>query len=248
MNCQCVPSKPAVVRVSQSARSGGREFFCCPINNGCGFFAWVGQDIPMSLAFGRNRPQTTGKPSSYGVGSSRSSNSPQKTNGKFEAKICVHEILEGPPFVIWLSLQCPATPVINDLFSRLPPQQCKFSNTLKMWLFTFEMHDKIVTEFFTPPFESLRLVDLPRFLSKGLANFQRKVLKLNWELEPALNLNAGILDKLLNFQLEAVKFVVRRGGRAMLGDEMGKIFLYWYTTNSKIFERKTTRTFCNVYY
>ncbi len=176
----------------------------------------------MSLAFGRNRQQNAGKSSSYGTGSS---SSPQKANGKHEAKLMIREIQEGPPLTIWLSMQCPATPVINDLFSRLPSAQCKFSSTLKMWLFTFDLYDRIVTEFFTPPFESIHLVDLPRSLAKGLANYQRRISKLNCDREPVLNLNAPVLAWLLPFQLDAVKFVVRRGGRAMLGDEMGRSYI-----------------------
>lgn len=217
MNCQCVPPKPAVVKVSQNAKTGGKEFFCCPINT-CGFFAWVGQDMPMSLAFGRNKQANSGKSSSYNHGSS---SSPPKTNGKHDAKVMVHEIQEGPPVVIWLSLQCPSTPVVNDLFSRLPSAQCKFSNSLKMWLFSFELYDRIIEEFHTPPFESIKPPELPRFLAKGLASYQKRISKLNCAREPVLRLGEQVLSKLLPFQLEAVKFVVRRGGRAMLGDEMG---------------------------
>jgi hypothetical protein len=141
-------------------------------------------------------------------------------NGKHEAKIMLHEI-SGPPVEIWLSLLCPTTPVVNDLFTRLPQDKCKFSNSLKMWLFTYSLYEKVVTEFLTPPFENMRLTELPRFLSKGLGSYQKKVNKLNAGPELVLNLTPKVNATLLPFQLEAVRFVARRGGRALLGDDMG---------------------------
>lgn len=230
MNCNCVPPKPAVVRVSHTTKSAGKEFFSCPTSE-CGFFAWAGEYIPMSLAFGRNRPNNQAKPANA---YSNNSSSPQKVNGKHEAKIMIHEI-SGPPVEIWLSLLCPTTPVVNDLFTRLPQDKCKFSNSLKMWLFTYSLYEKIVTEFLTPPFENMRLVELPRFLSKGLGSYQKKVNKLNAGPELTLHLTPKVNATLLPFQMDAVKFVARRGGRALLGDDMGELHITLSTVFSQPF-------------
>lgn len=221
MNCQCNPPKLAVVKVSQNPKSAGKEYFSCPGgygSSGCGFFVWVGANMPMSLAFGRNKFQNKSKKATETIQNAV----PQKVNGKFEAKLMVYEILEGPPVEIWLSIQCPSTPVVNDLFSRLPPGKSRFNNGLKMWLFNFDQYERVMTEFLSPPFESIHLPDISKFLAKGLAFYQKKVNKLNFGLDPPLNLNERVLKKILPFQLEAVKFVVRRGGRALLGDEMGE--------------------------
>ena len=219
MNCNCVPPKNAVVRVSQNAKSAGKEYFTCPTRE-CNFFAWAGEYIPMSIAFGRNRSNNN---NSKAPKSNNNTNkgSPQKINGKHEARLSIYDISQ-PPVEIWLSMQCPCMPVVEDLFSRLPQDKVKYSHSLKMWLFSFSVYDRIAQEFLTPPFDGLRLVELPRFLVKGLASFQKKVNKLNKGPELVLNLTPSVLSTLLPFQLETVHFVAKHGGRALLGDDMGK--------------------------
>jgi hypothetical protein len=245
MNCDCVPPKHAVLHVSHNLKSAGREFFSCPTRE-CKFFAWAGEYIPMSMAFGRNRQANTAK---QGNSYAKRDSSPQKVNGKHEVKVMLYEITP-PPVEIWLSLQCPSSPVVNDLFARLPQDKVKFSNTLKMWLFSFSVYERVVQEFTTPPFESMHVPELPKFLATGLASYQKKVNKLNKEGEQELNLSPRIVSTLLPFQLEAVKYVVKRGGRALLGDDMGKTapFSYCHATSSKFCIRqgcatRTTTTF-----
>jgi hypothetical protein len=94
-----------------------------------------------------------------------------------------------------------------------------------MWLFNLDQYERIIEEFSTPPFAAIRVPELTRFLYKGLTFYQKKINKLNLGLNPPLNLPPQILDKLLPFQLEGVRFVVRRGGRALLGDEMGELVI-----------------------
>lgn len=222
MNCYCNPPQLAVLKTCNAGKNAGKQFFTCPVpyqSTKCTLFSWVGASMPMSLAFGRNRFPSKSKKSS----NENRNTSPQKVNGKFEAKLLVYEIIEGPPVEIWLSLQCPTTPVVNDLFSRLPPGKSKFNNGLKMWVFNFDQYERIKYEFTTPPFDAIYLPDLVKFLAKGLTNFQKKFNKLSAGPDPPLNLTPLIRSKILPFQLESVKFVVRRGGRALLGDEMGKI-------------------------
>jgi hypothetical protein len=155
MNCDCVPPKHAVLHVSHNLKSAGREFFSCPTRE-CKFFAWAGEYIPMSMAFGRNRQANTAK---QGNSYAKRDSSPQKVNGKHEVKVMLYEITP-PPVEIWLSLQCPSSPVVNDLFARLPQDKVKFSNTLKMWLFSFSVYCNT-------PFQRFGLAEITEYIICG---------------------------------------------------------------------------------
>jgi hypothetical protein len=78
-------------------------------------------------------------------------------------------------------------------------------------------------------------VELPRFLSKGLGSYQKKVNKLNAGPELTLHLTPKVNATLLPFQMDAVKFVARRGGRALLGDDMGELHITLSTVFSQPF-------------
>ena len=43
--------------------------------------------------------------------------------------------------------------------------------------------------------------------------------------EDSLNIETSLLDLLLPFQLEGIKFVVRHGGRALIGDDMVSAYI-----------------------
>ena len=59
------------------------------------------------------------------------------------------------------------------------------------------------------------MIEIPRFLLNGIRKF------LSSEAAPQeISLLSGMMDTILPFQLEAVEFVVRRGGRALIADEM----------------------------
>ena len=222
MNCACDPPKHAVVRVVQKlGPTCGREFFTCPTST-CKFFSWVGASMPMSIQGNSFRGGFNNSKSSRSNFNKGNDQSPQKTKGRYDAKIGIHEVVNGPPVEIWLSLQCPSSDVVNDLFARLPVGKCNFSSSLKMWLFSIDVIDRIMEEFLTTPFENFRLPDLPKFLAKGLATYKKKINRLDLPADPVVNLDAGVLGMLLPFQLEAVKFVIRHGGRALLADDMGK--------------------------
>jgi hypothetical protein len=134
-------------------------------------------------------------------------------------------VVEGPPLEIWLSLQCSYSPVVQDFFKALKTEKVVFNNGLKMWLFSYEMYERVVREFMSSPFEGLHLIELPRFMAKGFKSYLKRLSKLKvTEVGPevAVNIPPKLMDTLLPFQLEAVKFIIRRGGRGMLGDEMGE--------------------------
>jgi hypothetical protein len=219
MNCECNPPKLAVIKVSQKENSAGKQYFTCP-NRECKFFVWAGAHMPASIS-GVFMQKKSSNYNSYQLVSNRS-RSPPKSGRPDDVKVLVHEVIEGHPIEIWLSMQCPSNPVIEDMFKRLGPTKCKFKNELRMWTFNFEVYDKVVSEFTTPPFHGLHLQELPKFLANGFSNYLRRLRKLALGPTPQINLDDKILGVLLPYQLEAVRFVVRRGGRALLGDEMGK--------------------------
>ena len=59
--------------------------------------------------------------------------------------------------------------------------------------------------------------------------------------EDSLNIETSLLDLLLPFQLEGIKFAVRHGGRALIGDDMVSAYVrtcflslkYWNISYSR---------------
>lgn len=95
---------------------------------------------------------------------------------------------------------------------------CRYSGSLKLWLINFTAYDAFVASIHNSPHQ-YDLEEIPKFLVKGISNFLKHVNKYN--SEPVLDILDSMRDKLLPFQLDGVKFVVRRNGRALIGDEMG---------------------------
>eukprot|EP01033_Poteriospumella_lacustris_P023068 gene23068-17457_t len=62
---------------------------------------------------------------------------------------------------------------------------------------------------------------LPRFLSHGLKNYLKRLNVLPDTTQMELNVTPALRQMLLPFQVEGIKFVIARGGRALIGDEMG---------------------------
>ena len=112
MNCLCNPPQLAILKTCNNEKNPGRQYFSCPNlqqSAKCKLFTWVGASMPMSLAFGaRSRFPSKSKKTETNKTHLR-----MKVNGGFEAKLLVHEFIEGPPVEIWLSIQCPTTPVVN---------------------------------------------------------------------------------------------------------------------------------------
>lgn len=68
-------------------------------------------------------------------------------------------------------------------------------------------------------FHTHHVVELPRFLLKGLKTFLHKLPPPFAQPEQPV-LSTYMLDTLLPFQLEGLKFVIARKGKAMIADEM----------------------------
>ena len=216
MNCLCDPPKPCVTKVSQKQNeNNGKSFFACATNS-CSFFAWQGSYIPASIGSARRRKGGSGSSSSRVHGSS-----PAKVNGKHQVRVLIHEVTRCPPVEIKISIQTPSSPIINDLFARMPPEKCSFNHGLKMWILNFSLYDKIVAEFHTPPFSSFHLEELPNFLANGLGKFLRRQPKVAVSSDCSLQVDPALLAVMKPFQVESLRFVINHGGRALLADDMG---------------------------
>ena len=105
---------------------------------------------------------------------------------------------------------------ISSYFGTIPADLKRFS-AAKVWSFDFSIYEQFVGTLHSPEFATYVTVsELPRFLVKGLKHF----LSLP-PTPPEVDLPESMMDTLLPFQLQAVEFVLRREGRAMIADEMG---------------------------
>ncbi len=94
----------------------------------------------------------------------------------------------------------------------------------KYWVFKFSIYDEFVGRFLAE-LPTIELEELPRFVVMGIKNYLRRFDDIATSseevIEPELNLEEKLLDTLLPFQLDGIRFVVRHQGRALIGDEMG---------------------------
>ena len=215
MNCQCNPPRPAVTRISQKQNANqGKEFFCCS-TNGCNFFHWVGAPMPASL--NRFRPQR-GSPVKSNPSNAVNSNGPIPPS---EHKVMIYEIVDQVPMQIWLYIQGPNISSISRFLSNMPPDKCRYDNGLKFWLFEFSLYKQVVKAFRSAG--DIYFDELPSFLVKGLQNYLEKLSTKSTACEDSdLRVPAELFGLLKPFQKESLRFVIRHGGRALLGDEMGE--------------------------
>jgi SNF2 family DNA or RNA helicase len=132
-------------------------------------------------------------------------------------KLMIGEFVTGPPFQVWFDVQCPIDLKVRSFYESIPPDKKKLNSKTKMWSFNFEIYDQFVGSLLSTEYRSaIQVVEIPRFLLNGIRKF------LSSEVAPQeISLLPGMMDTILPFQLEAVEFVVRRGGRALIADEMG---------------------------
>ena len=91
-----------------------------------------------------------------------------------------------------------------------------------MWSFEFSKYNEVVRTLLSDDFFATHhVVELPRFLLKGIKIFNSKLLPPSERPEP--DLSTYMMDTLLPFQLEGLRFVIARRGRAMIADEMVRL-------------------------
>lgn len=83
-------------------------------------------------------------------------------------KISVHAIEEGPPILVRVGLTCSFDANLFRFLSSLPNEDCRYCNSLKLWLVNFLLLDSILS-FVEAHFLERTVDELPRFLMTGVA-------------------------------------------------------------------------------
>ena len=113
---------------------------------------------------------------------------------------------------------CPAPAEVVKMIQSLNEGTYRYLVSVKLWIVNFALYERLVC-LLNSSSTDYKVEEIPRFLVKGLNMF----LKANSDLahDPSINVSEAMAQKLLPFQFQGVKFVVQRGGRALIGDEMG---------------------------
>lgn len=136
-------------------------------------------------------------------------------------KIIVDSFEFEPQIVVWLSLTSSDSSQLMSDMNRLPTDQCKYKHGIKMWVFDFTIYDDII-KIVKSKLGNDNIEGLPRFLEVGIKNFLKSIKNIPAVNEEGFNLIPSFKEGLLPHQIEGLKFVISRGGRALIGDEMGK--------------------------
>jgi SNF2 family DNA or RNA helicase len=237
MNCKC--HIPVVQKtVQKSGPNFGRSFFSCPgINdNKCDFFEWVNAGSITSSS-SSSSSSLSSYSSSYGNNiinnnnlaysnklNNYLANEPKRTKpGSISMKLSLGEFRDNPNFSAWFTVICASSNILTKYYYSFPENKRKFDNNKKVWMFNFEIYEQFVSTLLTKEYDFVDLVELPRFLFQGIKKFIErlppKILSIEDENPP--NIHPSLLDTLMPFQLEGIKFIINRGGRGFIGDEMG---------------------------
>lgn len=99
---------------------------------------------------------------------------------------------------------------------------CRYNEKLKLWSFEFSRYSEVLRTLHSDEFfPTHHVVELPRFLQKGIKTFVSKLFPVSERPEP--DLSTYMMDTLLPFQMTGLKFVIARRGRAMIADEMVRL-------------------------
>jgi hypothetical protein len=221
MQCFCSPPLPVLQRtVAKSGNNFGKAFFSCP-NSKCNFFCWVEETMNTKLhsRYVRNQSTVSSAPSSHSssMGSSSASSASSSSSKSTLMKLMIGEFESGPPFQVWFDVQCPMDTKIRTFYQTIATEKKKLNPKTKMWSFNFDIYEQFVSTLLSSDYRSsVHVIEIPRFLIIGIKRF----LSCDLLVPPEISLLGGMMDTILPFQLEAVEFVVRRGGRALIADEM----------------------------
>ena len=101
-----------------------------------------------------------------------------------------------------------------------------------MWWFNVTVYDRFVSNLKSDEYKDLVNVDeIPDFLITGIQRYIDNIKNLrnksimislsSTENDIFTRINQNLLDVLLPYQLEGIQFIINRGGRGLIGDEMG---------------------------
>ena len=211
MNCHCNPPSLAVIKTTQRKNENfGKDFFGCA-NGGCNFFSWIGAAIPASL---HNNSQAPARPSQQ-----------HSSLPKVAVRLAVTKFEDGPPVRIWFSVCHSHSARLTQFYLTFSKEKRKYLESTNNWSFDFCMYDELVNQLQASDFDFVELIELPQFLVRGLKRYidridKQQSLILGGTTEVVLNVEPALLDTLLPFQLEGIKYVIRHGGKALIGDDM----------------------------
>lgn len=218
MNCDC--NVPVAIRITKSGTNIGRSYFCCAAGK-CSLYGMMTENNALPTHF---------DPSLYRNKGDLNADKGPKKSSQISVKMALYKIDNFPlPFRIWFTLSHPYNLPLINLYKSLPPDMCKYDESKKLWIFDLEIFETMISHLTSSAFSSfVEVTELPKFLSNGLRKYCHTIRSSSSSLPSAesgdeikLNICPGLLSKLKSFQVETVKFVLRHGGRAMLGDEMG---------------------------
>lgn len=216
MQCNC--NKLAVKRTSgKPGHNLGKEYFTC-CSNSCNFFSWVGAIVPP------HRNQTQVK-------------SPKKLAANaVEVRLSIVQFEENP-LRVWFATSHGPSSKLTTYYNSLPKDVRRFDDKVRNWNFDFiKLYDQFVNQLQSDAFNFVELQELPKFLVNGIKKYVNKRindllivagenfrngLSNQSDGELVLNIENSLMDTLLPFQLEGIKFVIKHGGKALIGDEMG---------------------------
>lgn len=134
--------------------------------------------------------------------------------GQISVKLICSEFDNRNPSRAWFSCQCANDNRLESVFKSIDPEFRKYNQKLKMQMFDFRVYDNFVNSMLASDFVCLQ--ELPKFLVKGIPLYL-ETLPSNFS---ELNLCPKVMETLLPFQVDGVKFATTRR-RALIADEMG---------------------------
>lgn len=214
MNCNCNPPAPAVVRrVNKAGQNQGREFFTCESGK-CKFFQFADATMPPPALRNVRQYPSKGKKLETSTGTS---------SRRARIALSAFQFDGRPPMRVNLCLSSPPSAALTRALQSLPPDHCHHNLQSKMWIFSFELYDRVLAIFETDELraENLEVDSLPSFLVRGLKAYLNRINTLPDSSGVELNITSNLMNQLMPFQIEGIRFVIARGGRAMIADEMG---------------------------
>ena len=207
MNCSCgVPVATRTVR--KEGPNQGKSYQCCARNT-CNYYVWLGNGTLPAVI------QPT-----YGHAPQNNVAPQIPSSNKIPVSIHLHRI-DSSPCRIWFRVQYPRCESIDKCIMDIPSDMKMYEEAKKLWSLDFRVYEELIPRLQSSEFSSIvHLNELPLFIVRGLRNFLLSMEKTVDE-EISINVRPSFLDQLKNFQKDGVKFVIRRNGRALIGDEMG---------------------------
>ncbi len=210
MQCNCQPPLPMEAKTSNKEGSKGRQFFVC---DKCGVFYWAdGNNFNMKGSKGPRKEFG-------GVIHHPAKNKSSGKVGNITVKLYLVSF-ELKARKVWFSATHAFHPQLNEYYKRIPDDNKIWDDKVRRHLFDLAIYDEYVKEITSDKYVDIEVTELPRFLIRGIKEFLSTLNFVDAE-SIVLNINTSLNDRLLDYQIEGIKYVIQRGGRALIGDDMG---------------------------